>query len=409
MIKMIKDYLKIAMNNFTHRKLRTFLTLIGIFIGIAAVVGLISLAQGFNNYLNDEFKQLGVDKIIITPSGSSFGASDSVSDPLTKDDVKVVSKSTGVDEASYYAYKIGTIEWGKDDIGFNVVYTFPFGDTRKLVEEVATLEIADGRDLKESDRGKAVVGYDYLNYKDFGKNVGVGDKITINGKDFSIVGVNKKIGDPPDDRSIILAEKDYENLFDGNKDEVSSIIVRVHDGFKPSDVVKNIEKDLRKSRGLKEGREDFEVQTFEELIATFLTVFAIVGFVLVGIAGISLVVGGIGIMNTMYTSVIERTKEIGIMKAIGARNEDILILFLIESGLLGLVGGVIGVVLGMGFAKAVEYIGGAFLGTELLKAAMPAWLILGALAFAFILGTVSGITPARQASKMNPVDALRTE
>ena len=131
--------------------------------------------------------------------------------------------------------------------------------------------------------------------------------------------------------------------------------------------------------------------------------------VLVGIAAISLLVGGIGIMNTMYTSVLERTKEIGTMKAVGARNSDILLIFLMESGLLGLVGGAIGIAIGFGLGKGTEYIAGMYLGSGLLRAVFPWYLILGALAFSFIIGSLSGALPAVQASRLKPVDALRYE
>mgnify|MGYP000268169986 CR=1 FL=1 len=138
-------------------------------------------------------------------------------------------------------------------------------------------------------------------------------------------------------------------------------------------------------------------------------IFNIVQAVLVGIASISLLVGGIGIMNTMYTAVLERTKEIGTMKAIGARNSHILLLFLIESGLLGLVGGIIGVMIGVGLAKGAEYGAGIVLGNDLLRASLNPVIIFGALAFSFLIGSLSGIAPAYQASKLKPVDALRWE
>ena len=131
--------------------------------------------------------------------------------------------------------------------------------------------------------------------------------------------------------------------------------------------------------------------------------------VLVGIAGISLLVGGIGIMNTMYTSVLERTKEIGTMKAIGAKNSDILQIFLFESGLLGLVGGTIGVVLGIGLGKSVEYIATIALDTNLVQASITLPLVFGALGFSFFIGSISGIFPAFQAAKLKPADALRYE
>ena len=405
---MMKDYFRIALRNLLHRRLRTFLTLIGIFIGIAAVVSLISLAQGFQNYLETEFKQLGADKILITPSGSSFGATTS-SNPLTLDDLAVVQKVNGVKEVGFYRFKPGKVEWGKNDLVYAGVMYYDLGEGRKLMEEVMTLDVSEGRMLKESDRSKAFIGYDYANYNGFDRNIHPGNKINVNGVEFEVVGIAEKIGNPNDDRAVYLTEYGYEKVFGDPGDDINAIFVRVNEGKQPSEVLKNIEKALRDHRNLKKGQEDFEAQTFEDLIKSFLTILNIVGFVLIGIAAISLVVGGIGIMNTMYTAVVERTKEIGIMKAIGARNSDILSLFLIESGFLGLIGGALGVIIGIGFAKLVEFVGINFIGTELLRAAMPFWLIIGALGFAFILGSVSGLLPARQASKMNPVDALRAE
>ncbi|MBI2047205.1 FtsX-like permease family protein [Candidatus Pacearchaeota archaeon] len=137
--------------------------------------------------------------------------------------------------------------------------------------------------------------------------------------------------------------------------------------------------------------------------------FGIVNAVLVGIAAISLLVGGVGIMNTMYTAVLERTREIGTLKAIGAKNSDVLLLFLFESGMLGLVGGAIGIVLGFGISKAAEYIAAAALGTGLLKASFSLALVAGALFFSFAIGALSGVMPAIQASRLKPVDALRWE
>jgi len=130
--------------------------------------------------------------------------------------------------------------------------------------------------------------------------------------------------------------------------EESAIYVKTAVGFEPEDVAEDIERKLRKFRSEKEGEETFNVQTSEQLLESFSTIFNVVQAVLIGIAAISLIVGGIGIMNTMYTAVIERTKEIGTMKAVGARNSDILLIFLFEAGLLGLVGGAIGIAIGFG-------------------------------------------------------------
>jgi putative ABC transport system permease protein len=134
--------------------------------------------------------------------------------------------------------------------------------------------------------------------------------------------------------------------------------------------------------------------------------FAIQIFIYV-IAGISIIIGGIGISNAMYTAVTERTKEIGIMKSIGARNSDIFNLFLIESGLLGMVGGILGILCGLGLAYGLAFVGMSVLNTDLIRVNASMSLILGALAFSFLIGSVSGLLPAIQAAKLKPVDALR--
>jgi putative ABC transport system permease protein len=189
-------------------------------------------------------------------------------------------------------------------------------------------------------------------------------------------------------------------------EEFTTIFALSKENFKVSEVAADIEKALRRHRDVKEGEEDFNVQTAEQTIEQLNQILDIVTLVVVGIAAISLLVGGIGIMNTMYTTVVERTREIGIMKSIGARNSHIMWLFLVESGMLGMLGGAIGVLIGLG----ISYVGQALaiqLGAAFFRSHISIWLIVGAMAFSFIVGSVSGVFPARQASKMHPVDALR--
>jgi len=195
----------------------------------------------------------------------------------------------------------------------------------------------------------------------------------------------------------------------GVPDQEDEIDAKSAEGFDVTTVADSIERRLLQIKNEKKDQETFSVQTSEQLLTSFTNIFNIVQGVLVGIAAISLLVGGIGIMNTMYTSVLERTKEIGTMKAVGAKNSDILQIFLFESGLLGLVGGAIGVVLGIGLGKGVQYIATIALGTNLLQASITAPLIVGALAFSFLIGSSSGILPAMQAARLKPADALRYE
>jgi putative ABC transport system permease protein len=185
--------------------------------------------------------------------------------------------------------------------------------------------------------------------------------------------------------------------------------VQVDEGEDVFEVAERVEKDLRKHRDVTEDTQDFDIFTPEGLFESFQSILNIITIFLTGVAAISLLVGGIGIANTMYTSVLERTREIGVMKAIGAKNSDVFAIFFIESGLLGLVGAGVGIILGFAVSKSVEYIAVTSLNTTLLQAAVPTYLVVGLLAFGFVIGAVSGTLPAVQASKTNVVDALRYE
>jgi putative ABC transport system permease protein len=214
----------------------------------------------------------------------------------------------------------------------------------------------------------------------------------------------KSQGNPIADRRMVLPLKTAQELFN-KSDNYAIITVKVDKGADPDAIAEKIKKRLRSYRDVKEGEEDFTVQTYQNLISSFKTVLNIVTVVLSGIAAISLIVGGIGIMTTMYTSVIERTRQIGIMKAIGARNENILMIFMFESGFLGLVGGIIGVVIGIIASLLAEVLVKGYINEFTVYLGWD--LVFGALAFSFIVGCISGFLPANQAAHMKPVDALR--
>ena len=230
----------------------------------------------------------------------------------------------------------------------------------------------------------------------------------INGKKFRVVGTLERIGNPDDDQAFIIPLETARNLFD-EPDNLMVIMANLKPGFDASEVAENIKKAMRRDRDQKKGEEDFSVQTSEQLKETVGDVLNLVQGVLVVIAGISLLVGGIGIMNTMYTSVLERTRDIGVMKAIGARNINIMWIFLIESGIIGLVGGAIGCAIGIAISKSIEYASSTQLGVDYLKASTAPELIFGALAFSFLVGMLSGTLPAMRAARLKPTDALRYE
>ncbi len=403
---MIKDFLILGLNNLKRRRLRSWLTMIGIFIGIAAVVALISLGQGLQDYISDEFEKLGSDKIIIQPKGMGPPGTAGPSLILTSKDLGVIENVKGVKWAVGFLVKQGRAVY-KDEAGIG----FGIGsnpEDLKLLSEIQSFNILDGRDLKKGDKFKVVVGNNHAYGDIWKKDVEIGSTMQIEGYDFKVIGVLDKIGNPIDDGSLYMTKEVLKEILNV-EDEESQIMVKTAEGFDPEEVAETIERKLRKSRGEKEDQETFNVQTSEQLLETFQSIFAVVQGVLVGIAAISLLVGGVGIMNTMYTSVIERTKEIGTMKAIGARNSHVLLLFLLESGLLGLVGGLIGVGIGIGLAKGAESIAEIYIGSPLLQASMDPTIMIGALVFSFVIGTLSGALPALQASKLKPADALRFE
>ena len=169
----------------------------------------------------------------------------------------------------------------------------------------------------------------------------------------------------------------------------------------------DIERALRKDRDLKEGEEDFSVQTPLQAISTINQILSIIKIIVVGIALISIIVGGIGVANTMYTSVLERKKEIGTMKAIGAKNSDLLWIFIIESGMLGFIGGLIGVILGAGAAVGLSEVANNYFGAEIITVNLSIILMITVLIFSFLLGILFGAIPSYQASKLKPIEALK--
>ncbi|MBR9692944.1 ABC transporter permease [Candidatus Woesearchaeota archaeon] len=408
---MMKDYVKIAFENLRHRKMRAYLTMIGIFIGITAVVAIVSLGQGLGVAVDEQMATLGTDKIFVTPGTSLIGAASTAAN-LTERDRRIIDRASGVEDSLAFGFQSAKIEF-KDDEAYVIVMAMTLDEGgEKLFKEVwGETYLMDGRLIEDGDNSKAYLTYDYTREdKVFSKSVKLYDNIVINGHSFEVVGFQDKVGNSGDDQTVYITSEAYERIFDKRlEDNYMQMIVRVKEGADMTAVAEGVKKDLRSDRGLDEGDEDFTIQTAEELIASFNEILLIVNVVIVGIASISLIIGGIGIMNTMYTAVVERTNEIGIMKAIGARNGDILFIFLIESGMLGLVGGIIGVAIGLGISKTVEIGNTLVLGTPYLRAWWSWELIAAALAFSFIVGTLSGLAPAYQASKAQPVEALRYE
>lgn len=399
----MNTYLKLSWDSIAHRKTRSWLTILGIFVGIAAIVTLISLGQGMQAVVTEQFEQMGVDKIMIMP-GQSLTSTGLAGEALTTDDVEFIEKIKGVKLVSQMVYKNAKVEF-KDKVVYGFVIGLPTDESMEVVMSMQNFNLEYGRNLEKKDKNKAVVGCRHMNGELFDKKVRIGDSVYAEDQKFSVIGAMECIGSKADDEQIYIPLDAARDLFD-EPIKVDYIIVQVKDGYDPGAVAEVIKEKMRKDRDLEKGEEDFTVQTSEQLMESFGAILGVVQAVLIGIAAISLLVGGIGIMNIMYTSVLERTKEIGTMKAVGARNEDIMYIFLIESGLMGFGGGVIGVFVGIMLGKLIEGLA-AQTGYVFLKITVDPWLVVGSLFFSFVIGALSGILPAKRAAKLKPVDALR--
>lgn len=399
----LKDIFKIAIGNLTNRKVRSWLTLIGIFAGIAAIVALISLGQGLEGAVTEQFASLGVDVLSIQGAGNTFGPPGSGSvGKVTEDDVNLLKRVNGVKTVFGRYLKPSLVEYrGESEALF--LASIPSKEGVAVIREIMDFDLEEGYLISGTDKGKITIGG---KVEIDGQKPELGSKVFIADEEFVIAGILEKKGNFMIDDSILMSEVAMDELFNLNG-EYSLVVVAAEADADMAQLKESVERTMRRDRGQDIGEEDFEVSSPQETIESFKEILTIVQILLVGIAAISLLVGAIGILNTMYTAVLERRKEIGIMKSIGATNEQILGVFLIESGLLGLLGGIIGLILGIMISKGVEVGVKAAYDIAILQAALPWWLLVGALVFSFTIGSLAGTLPARQASRMDPVESLR--
>jgi putative ABC transport system permease protein len=402
---MLGDDIRYVVKHLFRRKLRSWLTLLGIFIGMAAVVALISLSEGLQGAITDQFSSIGADRIMVQPAGAVAGPfSAGISEAKLSDaDVDVIEQVRGVEFTKGFIAKSVPVRFkGEQGTGFIIGIPSDSATTQQL-QQVGFWDLQEGRNPRPGAKYEAAIGSSVANGY-FSKNVSIRNKIELVGMEFTVVGIGKSSGSFSD-VGIRIPKDTAKEIF--STEDVAMIVVKVAAGFDPLIVAENIKKELSRFRNVKQGEEDFTVETANQIIESYLQILGIVQVLIVGVAAISLIVGGVGIMNTMYTAVVERTREIGIMKAIGARNRRILRIFIIESGILGIVGGGIGAGLGVAIAKSVEAIAGAALGSNIIQAQVSFGLVALVLTFSFSLGAIAGYFPAKQASRMQPVDALR--
>ncbi|PIN90908.1 hypothetical protein COU60_01030 [Candidatus Pacearchaeota archaeon CG10_big_fil_rev_8_21_14_0_10_34_76] len=404
----MKQYLVLAVKNLRKRGLRSWLTLLGICIGIAAVVSLISLGDALKDTVNSQFNIASVEVISVQAGGiTGFGPPGSgVSKHLTKQDSDAIERLSSVEFAIPRNLKTVSVEYN-DKVEFVMVSSVPNDDKIDDMYTLLDIGVSSGRLMERGEKNLIMIGDSLADGEknSFERDIGVGNKLKLNGEEFRIVGVLEKKGSFIIDGTILINSEGLKEISDIG-DNVDLIVVRAKDKDSIDDAKRDIEDLLRERRDVKIGEEDFEVSTPEAQLESINEILTGIQVFIVIIASISIFIGAVGIANTMTTSVIERRKEIGIMKAIGARNKNIFYQFFVEAGLLGLIGGLIGAALGIG----IGYLGttglNIFLGTS-TKPNINFILIISSLLGSFIVGSISGVVPAMNAAKQNPVEAIR--
>src|SRR3989338_545950 len=401
------DLIKYSLNSLRARKRRSFLTILSVFIGIAAITTLISFGQGISSYVEQISQEMGNDKLMIQARGFGFGPpSLDTNVRMDETDLEAVRSVKGVNEATGIYAISGEVQFD-DRKKYGYLMGSDYKDYRVLLEELFALELDEGNTLRGNEKSKILLGYNYkLPEKIFEHPVRLRDKLLINNHTFEVAGFYESVGNPQDDSNIYITKDAMESIF--APENYIFIFIRAAPGVAPAKLAEDIKEELRDHRHQDPGEEDFFVQTFEQVIATFKSILSIITGVVILIAFISVFVAAVNIVNTMYTATLERTKEIGVFKAIGSKNIAILFVFIFESGVLSLVGGILGVLAGY-LLSSVAGTAIAASGFGVFTPLFTWQLVAGSLVFAFLIGALSGLLPAYQASKLKPVDALRYE
>ncbi len=397
-----EEGIKYSLKNLRKNKGRSFLTIFSILVGIATIFIFISFGLGLYDYIEEISSSSSADKVLVMAKSAGGFIPDTVT--LNESDVRTVEKAPGVYEATGLYASAAQVKQGSH---LKYVFLISYDPKYDFILDSFNVGAEEGRVLRPNDNNKVLLGYNYLLPDKIMPNpYKVNGNIEVNGEDYKIIGFLEEVGNPQDDSQIYVTNDQFEEMLP-DEDSYTQIFARV-DISDIDRVVDDIERGLRKSRDVEEGKEDFTVQSFNELIEQYAGALDIViGFIIL-IALISVLVSTINTANTMITSVLERYKEIGILKAVGAKNVEIFDIFLFESSFLGIVAGILGCLLGWGLSS----LGGAILdnlGWGFLQPHFSPYLFIGLIAFAGITGAISGALPALRASKINTVDALRYE
>lgn len=401
----IKEYFKIASKNLRTRSLRSWLTIIGIVIGVFLIISLLSLSEGVKATITKQLRALGGEMIFIMPGDLSspmsmfLGGSE-----LQKEDIEAIKKTRGVEKVLATSYKSVVARYEEE--GKTVfLASVSWEEGLEVLKEFQGWSLEEGK-WPTSGKREVVVGQQIAK-EIFGENVSVEKEIILKGRKFKIVGILNSLGNKTDDSFVYMDTSLYKSLTGEQRGTAQWAVAKIEAGADFNRVAEDIKENLQETRKRRAGTDvaDFSVITSEKISGIAGNILAVIQFAIVLFAGIAIIVGSIGITNTMFTAVRERTREIGVMKAVGAQSSAVLAIFLIESGIIGLLGGIGGTVLGAIFAKVIElYAQGSVI---YFSASLTPGLIIFGLFFSFFIGCVAGLFPAKRASDLKPADALR--
>jgi putative ABC transport system permease protein len=391
---MLLDFFRLIFKDINRRKFSSALTFLGISLGIMTIFLIFVIGESFELSLQKEFEQLGTNRLYVAGVTQSFGSNE-VSGKITDTELRLLESKPYVDKIFPYFFQRTQIEFGNNFYSKQLIGT----NVNEEFFEGFGYELQLGRYPKENEKYSVVLGALALDDM-FEKKADIGSNIYIKDTKFKVVGIMESFGNRVDDNSIYVQIDSLRDLFDGgNSISVMDIVV------KESVDIDSAEVNIKVLLENKLGDDTIEITKPAQLLEQVSSILDIVKYTLGGIAFVSLIVGSIGIINTMYVIVTEKTKEIGIMKSIGARNNDILLLYVIQSGTFGFLGSIIGLILGVILANLF----GTFVQNSdfsFLEIYIQYIDMLYLLIFGFFIGVVSGFLPARKASKINIIEAM---
>ncbi len=396
--------IQVAFRGIMANKMRSFLTMLGIIIGAGAIIAMISIGEGAKRQVTESIQRFGTNLLRVRPGAARIGHVRTGSvETLTIGDAQAIKKEISrIGQVAPQVRNMAQVKYANKNATTSVTGTVPdFTEVNNF--PVAIGDFFDEKDVKLMR--KVVVLGTTVKQELFGEGVAIGKYIKIKGVNFLVTGIMETKGQTswwdPDDQVFIPITTSQKRLF--RQDYVDNIYVQVESNEYIQEVKKSIDRLLKARHRIPQGMEaDFNIRDYTEFIKTLQETGQTFTILLGSIAAVSLLVGGIGVMNIMIVSVTERTREIGIRMAVGARRRDILRQFLIEALVITVLGGILGIALGVLISYGVSYFGA-------WNTIITPSSVLLAFSFSVLVGMVFGLYPARKASLMKPIEALRYE